>query len=150
MNDSKEVLRRIRDVLVDFFVAVARLLFCWLPGDDAVRGKALMAFHPVLVISIVLLFFLFPHGHPLRVFIAVISVFIVASQWLLGGCVITRAEQRLTGEKDTILDPFLTLANITVNRDTRNAATVGAGTAVCCILIWNIMCDTFWRKGTRV
>ena len=145
-NNSQNVLRNIRDVLVDFFVAAARLLFFWLPGDDAVRGKALMAFHPVLMIAIVLLFFLFPRGHPLRIFIAAISVIVVASQWLLGGCVITRAEQRLTGEKVTILDPFLTLAHIEVNRDTRNAATVGMGTAVCGILLWNLMCDT-WRKG---
>lgn len=141
---SKDVLRNVRDLLVDFFVATARLLFCWLPGDDAVRGRALMAFHPVLMISIVLMFFLFPNGHPLRVFIVIVTLLVVASQWLLGGCVITRAEQKLTGEKITILDPFLTLANIEVNRDTRNVATLGMSTVTCGILLWNLTVNLFF------
>lgn len=144
--DSKQVLRNVRDLLVEFFVVVAKLIFFWLPGDDTVRGRALMAFHPVLMIAIVLMFFLFPTGHPLRFIIVFITLLVVTSQWLLGGCVITRAEQQLTGEKVTILDPFLTLANIQVNRDTRNAATVGMSTVTCGLLLWNLLVDIFLLK----
>jgi hypothetical protein len=72
-----------------------------------------------------------------------ISIIVVASQWLLGGCVITRAEQRLTGEKDTILDPFLKLAGLNVNRDTRIASTIAVGTAISVILLWSVACDIF-------
>jgi hypothetical protein len=142
MNHT-EILRSVRDLLVEFFIAAARLLFVWLPGDDAVRGRALMAFHPVLMSALVMMFFLFPRGHPLRFFIVAVSLVVVASQWLLGGCVITRAEQRLTGEKITILDPFLALANIQVNRETRNAATVGMSTVTCGLLLWNLVIDLF-------
>jgi hypothetical protein len=145
MLNSKNVLRNIRDLFVDFFVSLARLLFFWLPGDDSVRGKALMAFHPVFMVCIIAVFFLFPNKHPLRIFIVAMTIIIVASQWLLGGCVITRAEQRLTGEKITILDPFLALANIEINRDTRNAFQVGLSTSVCGLLIWNILIDAFTK-----
>lgn len=146
MTDQTQILRNIREVLVDFFVVLSRLLFFWLPGDDAIKGRALMAFHPVLMTSFVFLFFIVPSRHPLRLIIALSSVIVVASQWLLGGCVITRAEQRMTGEKITFLDPFLSLAHIEVNRETRNAATLGMSTATCSILIWNLLVDTFFRN----
>ncbi len=144
-TDHRDVLRTIRDALIDFFIAFARLLFFWLPGGDSAQGKALMAFHPIFMVAVVALFFAVPPHHPLRVLIVLGSFFTVVSQWTLGGCVITRAEQKLTGERITILDPFLMLAKISVNRDTRNAATVAASTAVLAMLIWCLLCDTFIR-----
>lgn len=146
-SDHRVVLRKIRDAFVDFFVAFARLVFVWLPGGDVAFGKALMAFHPVFFVAIVALFFVLPPKHPLRYVIVVIGLLTVSSQWLLGGCVITRAEQVLTGEKITVLDPFLTLAKISVNRETRNAATVAMSTSVISILIWCLMCDFIPRKA---
>ena len=68
----------------------------------------------------------------------------MATQWLFG-CVITRAEQQLTGNKETIVDPFLALANISTNRDTRQAATLAVGTAVAVVMVMVIACDTFLR-----
>ena len=144
-TDHRDVLRTIRDALIDFFIAFARLMFFWLPGGDIAQGKALMAFHPIFVASILALFFIVPSHHPLRILIVIIGFFTVVSQWTLGGCVITRAEQKLTGEKITILDPFLMLAKISVNRDTRNAATLAGSTALLGMLIWCLLCDTFIR-----
>lgn len=140
-GDTKVVLRQVRESLVELFIAIARTLFFWIPGGDVAKGKALMTCHPLFIVFIVGLYFFSPAKSPLRFFIVIFTVCVVASQWLLGGCVVTRAEQRLTGSKETILDPFLTLANLPVNRDTRIAATIGSSTAICAILIWAYTCD---------
>ena len=103
------------------------------------HGKALMTFHPIFLGSLIALFFLVPPRSPLRFYIAFFFLCVCCSQWLFGGCILTRAEQRLTGSKDTILDPFLAFANIAVTRDTRNAATIAGGTLVCSILIWAVL-----------
>jgi len=140
-KDPQSVLRDVRTALVEFFIAFARLAFFWLPGGDLAKGRALMALHPIFMVLVIALFFVIPPRHPLRTVIVMFSLIVVASQWLLGGCVVTRAEQRLTGQKDTILDPFLSLARVAVNRDTRIATTVGISTTVCSILLWSILCD---------
>ncbi len=142
MNDEKKVvLRNVRDLLVDMFVALARVLFFWLPGGEAAKGQALMAGHPFFIGLCIALFFYVPTRHPLRFFIVGLAIATVASQWLLGGCVVTRAEQRLTGSKDTIVDPFLKLAGVEVSRDTRISATLGVGTAICGIMVWVVLVD---------
>jgi hypothetical protein len=140
-SDPKPVLRQIRQLLVDLFIAFARILFLWVPGGDVAKGKALMAFHPVLIGCVTFMFFLLPSRSLGRLLIAVAGVITVSSQWLLGGCVITRAEQTLTGDKETIVDPFLQLARVAVNRDTRVTATLGVGTAVSVLLCWSCFCD---------
>jgi hypothetical protein len=142
-NDPKPILRQIRNLLVELFVTIARILFFWLPGGDVGKGKALMAFHPILIASITFLFFLLPPRSLGRLLILVAGIITVSSQWLLGGCVITRAEQVLTGDKETIVDPFLQLARVAVNRDTRVAATLGVGTAITVLLGWSFLCDCF-------
>jgi hypothetical protein len=141
--DPSNILRQLRHGLVDAFVALARVLFFWIPGGDVAKGKALMACHPIFIAAMIGLFFVMPPRSPARVIIAGLGVAVVASQWLLGGCVVTRAEQKLTGNKDTILDPFLMLAHIHVNRDTRIAATIGSSTAIVGIMIWVLFCDLF-------
>jgi hypothetical protein len=142
-NDDKtrNMLRQLRESLVELFVAIARALFFWMPGGDIEKGKALTACHPIFILCVIGFFFFAPHKSPIRFFIILFTLIVVASQWLLGGCVVTRAEQRLTGSKETILDPFLTLAHLPVTRETRNAATIGASTAICSILIWAYTCD---------
>ena len=143
-RDTDVVLRQLRESLVELFIAIARALFFWIPGGDVAQGKALRACHPIFIVCVIAFFFFAPHRSPLRFFIIIFTLLVVASQWLLGGCVVTRAEQRLTGSKETILDPFLKLAHIPVNRETRNAATIGGSTAICTILIWAYACD-YWH-----
>lgn len=141
VQESKQVLRGFRDGVVDLIVALARVLFFWIPGDDTAKGRALMTFHPLLLLFASLAFFTLPPRSAGRIIILILAVGTVASQWLLGGCVITRAEQRLTGSKDTIADPFLKLARIQVNRDTRLASTLGVGTTTGVLLLWAFLCD---------
>ena len=137
----KNMLRSARNVLVDLFVTLARTVFFWLPGGDPAYGHALMVLHPFLVAIFLGAFFLLPPRSPGRLLIAFISYIAICSQWLLGGCVITRAEQQLTGKKITIVDPWLTLANIPANRDTRNAATIISGVVVGAVITWVLFCD---------
>ena len=134
-EDIRTILLHVRESLVELFVALAKTVFFWIPGGDYAKGKALMACHPLFMICVTGLFFV-TKENAFRCLILGLAFATVASQWLLGGCVVTRAEQRLTGSKETILDPFLVLAKIAVNRDTRNAATIGVGTAVCALLFW--------------
>lgn len=131
---AKQTLRRIRDGLVAVIIALTRVIFFWLPGGDIAHGQALMALHPMIIGTVIGLFFLLPANHPGRLGILAISLVVMSTQWLFG-CVITRAEQQLTGNKETICDPFLSLANIAVNRDTRQAATLAVGTAVAVIMV---------------
>jgi hypothetical protein len=141
--DRKQRLRSIRDGFVDLIVCAARVGFFWVPGGDPAYGKALMVFHPILLVTMILLFFLAPPRSPLRIYLAFFFLFVSFTQWLFSGCVITRAEQKLTGSKETIIDQFLTLAGVEVTRDTRNAATIATGTLACAMLLWATFCDFF-------
>ena len=145
-EEIRTILLHVRESLVELFVALAKALFFWVPGGDAAKGKALMACHPLFLLFVTGLFFVVNPKSPLRFIIVALAFITVGSQWLLGGCVVTRAEQRLTGSKETILDPFLILAKISVNRDTRIAATIGVGTAVCVLLVWAFLCDIWFSR----
>ena len=139
---AKIVLRKVRDGLVSVIIALTRVVFFWLPGGDIAHGQALTAVHPMIIGSVILAFFVVGPHHPARLIILAVGLVVMTTQWLFG-CVITRAEQQLSGAKETIVDPFLSLANIAVNRDTRNAATLAVGTAVAVIMVIVVACDTF-------
>jgi len=139
---GKDVLRKVRNSLIAVIIALTRAVFFWLPGGDIAHGQALTALHPMIIGGVVATFFILRPRHPFRLIILAISIVVMATQWLFG-CVITRAEQQLTGSKETIVDPFLSLANIAVNRDTRNAATIAVGTSVAVIMGIVVACDIF-------
>ena len=140
-DEARRTLRQIREILVDLIVSLSRLIFFWVPGGDIAIGHSLRVFHPMLVFVILGAFFLSPPRHPMRLLIVCLAIFTAATQWLLSGCIITRAEQKLTNEKHTIVDPFLTLARIPVNRDTRMTATISCGTFGALLLVWAYLCD---------
>lgn len=148
-SKPKQILREIRDGLVAVIIALTRVVFFWLPGGDIAHGQALMALHPMIIGSVISLFFILPSHHPGRLIILAVALVVMASQWLFG-CVITRAEQKLTGNTETIVDPFLGLANIAVNRDTRQAATLAVGTAIAVVMVLVVACDTFIHSGKNV
>ena len=140
-NDAKTIRKNIRDALTDVFVSLARVLFFWVPGGDEAIGKALMTAHPFFLVITIAMFFVMPARSIHRIGIAAFAVLVSMSQWMFSGCIITRAEQKLTGGKDTIFDPFLTLAGLEVSRDSRVAATIAAGTTTCAMLLWALFCD---------
>jgi hypothetical protein len=140
-EETKQTLRQIKESMTELFVALGRTVFFWIPGGDVAKGKALMACHPFFILIVICAFFLAPARSPLRLIILIMAIMTVASQWLLGGCVVTRAEQRLTGSNETIMDSFLRLAHLPVNRETRISLTIGSSTAIVALMIWAFVCD---------
>jgi len=132
-----------RATLIKCILALTRVLFFWLPGGDAAQGAALTAFHPVFMISWVLIFFLYPTNYPLRILICMFAILTMVSQWFFKGCIITRAEQFLTGSKETVVDPFLRFVNITPTKENRLAITIGISMTVTSIMIFLVCMDSF-------
>ena len=131
----------LRSTLVRCIIAMTHALFFWLPGGDIAHGSALSAFHPVFLLSWVLIFFLYPSNKPLRIFICIAAFVIMFSQWYFKGCIITRAEQILTSSKDTIMDPFLHFAGIKATNQTRLAITLGISGSVAIIMLFSVYMD---------
>ena len=141
-TEDKKVLREVRDAIVNGFVSLTHILFFWMPGDVA-KGKALMALHPFMGLVIIALFFVLERRSPWKIVIAFVAIVVAASQWVFRGCLVTRAEQKLTGESTTVIDPFLSMCGVPLNRDTRVCSTISTGTALCVIIVWATFCDIF-------
>jgi len=133
----------LRSTLVNCIIAITHVLFFWLPGGNVAHGAALSAFHPVFLLSWVFIFFLYPSNRLLRVFICLATFITMFSQWYFKGCIITRAEQSLTGSKDTIMDPFLQFAGIKPTHQTRLAITLGMSTITASIMLFSICIDAY-------
>lgn len=145
---QQSALRSLREHLVDACVSLARVGFFWMPGGDEGIGRALMSFHLFFVFGVVLLFFALPTRHPLRVIILIGAILMLTHQVALRGCVLTRAEQRLTGRRETCIDPFLNIAGLSVTNDNRYLATI-VGTFVATVLMtWVVFCDFVRLSGT--
>ena len=128
IDNIRKFLRPIKYALIDLFVSLARVIFFWLPGDDKSRGEALMVMHFIGGCLLYTVYFALPKLNPMRLFIFLFFVVIVLQQVVFRGCVITKAEQQLTGRKDTILDPWIRLLGLEPNRELRmvcNIAVVG-------------------------
>jgi hypothetical protein len=113
-----------------------RWLFFW-ESDDAKIGRLLRTFHHYFIISLLVFYFM--------VHILVPSYWYLLCVWLSfgilwishlinGGCVFTRIEQKLTGEKITIIDPLLELFQIPVSKETTLGITILSST-VCFLFI---------------
>jgi hypothetical protein len=137
---ERSTIRIIQDKLVDFLELLARILFFWLPSDYA-KGRALMFVHASAGLILIGVFFLLPPKSNFKLGIAVAALIVLTSQFAFRGCILSRAEQRLTGEKDTIADPVLRLCGIEVNTVNRMSATIVSTVAVCLILLWGTAAD---------
>lgn len=69
------------------------------------------------------------------------------TQWFFRGCIITRAEQALTGSKETVVDPFLQFVHIKPSRESRLAITLGLSVGVTSIMILSICMDAIYGKN---
>jgi hypothetical protein len=140
-------MRVLRTHIVDAIVAIARIGLFWVPGGDENKGHALMAFHLVLAFGVLFTFFALPPRHPLRIVLAIFVSVVLAHQFFFRGCVMTRAEQKLTGRKETCVDPFLMLGGLPVTNENRYAITV-SGTSIAVIaIVWTTICDYVFRGG---
>lgn len=139
MSD-RSTLRKIQDRLVDFLELITRCIFFWLPTDYA-KGRALMFVHATAGLGLITVFFLLPPKSKFKFAIAVAALIVLLSQFAFRGCILSRAEQRLTGQKDTIADPVLRLCGIEVNSQNRMSATIVSTVSVCLILLWGAATD---------
>jgi hypothetical protein len=128
LDNIRKILKPIKSSLIDLFVSLARILFFWLPGGDVSKGQALMILHFVGGCLFYTIYFTLRSLHPVRLFIFFGFVLIVLQQVVFRGCVMTKAEQKLTGSNDTVLDPWIRLCGLDPTRELRimtNFAIVG-------------------------
>ena len=139
MSDQP-TLRRVQDRLVDFLELLTRIIFFWLPSDYA-KGRALMFIHASAGLGLIGIFFLLAPKSSFKLAIAIAALVVLISQFAFRGCILSRAEQRLTGEKETIADPVLRLCGIEVTPENRMSATIVSTVAICLILLWGTAAD---------
>jgi hypothetical protein len=118
----KMVRKKIQDILE---IALRTILF-W-ETEDARIGSLLKVGHQYFVSFIVLCYILVHTLVPsywfmVTVWITVVSIWI--QHILLGGCVLTRLEHKLTGEKTTIVDPILDLFQIPITPKSQMGITI--------------------------
>jgi hypothetical protein len=142
-DSLKVLLKPIKTSLIDLFISLSRVIFFWLPGSDISKGQALMILHLFGGCLIYSLFFILPNGHVCRLFIFLFYAIVVLQQLLFRGCVITKAEQHLTGSSDTIMDPLIRLSGFEPTRELRIATSIGVMFAMTMTLLMNIIVQYF-------
>ena len=118
----KTVRKKIQDVLE---LALRYTLF-W-ETDDKRLGSILKVGHQYLVSTIVICYVLVHTLVPSYWFMVAVWLCVVITflqHILLGGCVLTRLEHKLTGEKTTIVDPILDLFQIPITPKSQMGITI--------------------------
>jgi hypothetical protein len=137
----RKILRPIKYALVDLFISFSRVTFFWLPGGDVGKGQALMITHFVGGCILYTLYFALSPNHGLRFFIFLFFFLVILQQVVFRGCVITKAEQKLTGGDDTILDPWIRISGFEPTRDLRIVCSIGVVGSMALTLLMNTILD---------
>ena len=145
--ESPSYMHALRTHIVDAITAITRIGFFWVPGGDEGKGRALMSFHLLLAFGVLFTFFALPPRHPLRIVLAVFVTLVLSHQFFFRGCVLTRAEQKLTGRKETCVDPFLKLGGLPVTNENRYAVTVSGTSIGVLAIVWATICDYVFMRG---
>jgi len=143
VDHIRKFLRPIKYALIDLFISLARVLFCWLPGGDLAKGQALLVFHFVGGCLLYTIYFLMPPHHPLRLFIFLLAIVVILQQIVFRGCVITKAEQTLTKNSETVMDPWIHLIGLEPTKDLRNACSIGIAGSMTLTLLMNTVIEQF-------
>lgn len=124
MSDS--IVRRTRKQVEHYLEILIRHIFFW-ETDDKRLGILLRTLHQFcaysILISYIFLHSLFPSYFALLLLWLIVSV-VLCLQILFGGCVCTRIEQRLAGDRLTIIDPILHIFNIPNTRENSLGITI--------------------------
>lgn len=137
----RQILRPIKYSLVDLFISFSRVFFFWLPGGDIGKGQALMVVHFIGGCLLYTIYFILSPNHGFRLIIFLFFLLIVLQQLIFRGCVITKAEQTLTGKDDTILDPWIRISGFEPNRDLRMVCSIGIIGSMAMTLLMNTILD---------
>lgn len=134
-------LRPIKYSLIELFVSCARVFFFWLPGGDVAKGQALFVLHFLGGCILYSVYFILPSKHPLRLFIFLFYVIVVLQIIVFRGCVITKAEQKLTGANDTVMDSWIRLVGYEPTRESRIVCSIGVLGSMSMTLLMNTIIE---------
>lgn len=143
IENIRNFLRPLKYALIDLFISLSRIFFCWVPGGDVGKGKALILFHALSTIYIYINYFALHSNKSLRLLICLFFVLIIFQQLMFRGCVITKAEQKLTGQNDTIFDSLIRIVGYEPTRELRLISSVGIFGAMTFTLLINTILDQF-------
>jgi hypothetical protein len=136
----KKIRRKIQSSLESFL----RYIFFW-ESDDKQIGKFIRVLHQYFIMAIAVSYFIIHTLLPsywllllIWCLICIIWIFHIS----LGGCVLTRIEQKLTGEKITIIDPLLELFHIPVNKETTMGITLLTSSTCFIFITFELMART--------
>ena len=97
-----------------------RILF-W-ESDDKKKGKILRAFHHLCSHGLLALIFVSHTLYPafwLQTLILMYCIFIWVHHIMTNGCVISKVEQKLIGDHENLIDPYLELFHIEVEESSK-------------------------------
>lgn len=118
--------KHIRNKIQNSIETGIRYLFFW-ETDDKQIGSLLKVLHQYFISAIVICYILVHTFIPSYWFMVSVWL-VVVTTWIqhmvLGGCVLTRLEQKLTGEKSTIVDPILDLFQIPITSKSQMGITL--------------------------
>ena len=120
------VFKKIRKFIEYYLEKILRTVFFW-EKEDRRLGLILRTLHNGFMISIIFLYIfnhtLFPSIF-LLICIWILSTLLFLFHLLTGGCLCTKLEHKLTGERVTIIDPILEIFHIPVTKETVKGFTI--------------------------
>ena len=128
MEDSTVsiVFKKVRKSIEYYLEKILRTVFFW-EKDDRRLGLILRTLHNTFIFTIISLY-IFNHTiFPSFILLFVIwcmSTFIFLFHLLTGGCLCTKLEHKLTGERTTIVDPLLEIFHIPITKETVKGFTI--------------------------
>lgn len=135
-NDKKEyntvilLFKKIRKLIEYYLEKVLRTVIFW-EKDNRRLGLILRTLHSSFI-TLILSLYVFNHtlfpSFILLFGIWCMSILIFLLHILTGGCLCTKLEYKLTGERTTIIDPILEIFHIPVTKETVSGFTVLAST----------------------
>jgi hypothetical protein len=140
----QDKIRHFRKQFQSVLEMVLRWIFFW-ETDDKRLGHLIYFLHQSSVMFTVVCYMVIHTLYPSYILLGIIWA-ITSIVWLLhiftGGCVLTRIEQKLTGEKNTIIDPLLEIFHIPNTKETSMGITVLMSTVFMAALSFELLART--------
>lgn len=99
----QSLLSRMRDILLNFFVNISRVIFFWLPGGDPVNAYVLLTIQTLCYVLVVCLFFALPF---IRLFLTACKLIYMLGKWVIGGCSLDYLRMAIGSLKHGLTSPF--------------------------------------------
>lgn len=143
-KESKEKIKLFRKRLQNSLETGLRYLFFW-ESDDVKIGHFVRILHQMFIMFLIVCYLLVHTFFPSYIFLFFVWACIILiwiGHVITGGCIFTRIEQKLTGEKVTIADPLLELFQIPVTKETTMGITVLTSTIATIFLTFELLLRT--------